>query len=761
MVGPLVSERVSRTAEYRKRKTRFAVSLVRTNEVDSQTAKGWTIVRERKTGVQMRKEKSIDELLENDFWSILYLFGYPNLNSGRQFTIEITEHGGRKVTKQVDVLAFDDETVVVAECKACQVRTRRPLRKELGEFEANKGAIARAIRERIGKVSSQKFIWMFVTKNVDWAPSDKSLALQYNIKIATEVELRYFSEIAKRLGPAGRFQFHATFLAKSKVDSLKDVKVGAISTKIGGTKAYFFVASAKKLLPISYVNHRDIRDPEAAPSYQRLISRSRLQQVAGFIGGGGYFANAIIVNFHESPRFERAAAESEDGTTIGTLYLPSSYKSVWIIDGQHRLYGYAELAKDDPSHRVPVIAFERMSSEEEGRLFKTINSEQRKVAPGLLDALQGEQDLHSEDKHRQVRAIASRIVDQLNSDIGGPFEERFKSADIKDGPDRTLTLTSITNAIVAAGLIGRFRTKPERFIQGPLSGDKPVATIDTATSTLAGYFDLIRNSNPVRWESGKAGLLCSNVAVEGYIRLFGESCSFIHKDTGNDARELSETELLGEAQRYMAPLLKFVAEAHDEQFSEKFKVPFGSGGPARYFFRLSELIRTEYPKFLPTGLEDFLRETAEETTQRADRQIRVIQEEIPAFVVRRLKEIYPNDEKFLAKAVKNQEVLISAFKKQSEAPAEEQGPLETYIDFIDFRKIVEARENWPKFSDELSIRLPQETHAARYIKWFDEINRLRRISAHPYGKQYKDSDIEILECVFDRLYKIGVIKNHD
>lgn len=756
-MGPLVSERGARISEYKKRRSRFVSCIVKNHDLDGHIADGWKFVRERKTGAQLRKEKTIDELLENDFWSILYLFGYPNLNSGRRFTIDATEHNGHKVTKQVDVIAFDDETVIVAECKASLVRSKRSLRKDLGEFEANKGAIARAIRKSVGGIASQKFIWMFVTRNIDWSLADKSLAQQYNIKIATELELRYFSEIAKRLGAAGRFQFHATFLAKSKVESLKDVKIGAICTKIGGTKAYFFVAPAKRLLPVSYVNHRDIRDPEAAPSYQRLISRTRLEQVATFIEGGGYFANAIIANFHEAPRFERAAPEAEDGTTIGTLYLPSSYKSVWIIDGQHRLYGYAELAKDSPSHRVPVIAFENMSGNEEGRLFRTINSEQRKVSPGLLDALQGEQDLHSDDKHRQVRAIASRIIDQIGSDVGSPFEDRFKSADIPDGPERSLTLTSITNAIVVSGLIGRFNAKTGQFIQGPLSGDTPKHTVNAAASAITSYFDLIRKANPQRWEAGKSGLLCSNVGVEGYIRLLGELCSFVHEDTGNDARDLSETELIGEIQKYIHPLLEFVKNADDAHFSERFKVPFGSGGPARYFFRLCEFVRSISANFCPSGLDDFLRETAEATTKRADAQIRSIQEQVPAFIVQKLKQLHSNDDNFLAKSVKNQEILVSAFKKRAEIAADEQGPLETYVDFIDFRKIIETKENWASFSDVFSIRLPNEAHAARYLKWFDELNRLRRISAHPYGKRYKDSDIAILECVYDNLYKAGIL----
>lgn len=125
--------------------------------------------------------------------------------------------------------------------------------------------------------------------------------------------------------------------------------------------------------------------------------------------------------------------------------------------------------------------------------------------------------------------------------------------------------------------------------------------------------------------------------------------------------------------------------------------------------------------------------------------------------MRRLQELYPGD-KFLQKSVKNNAILVSAFEKQSAADPEEQEPLETYIDFIDFRKIIETKENWPNFSDVFSIRLPEEPHAARYIKWFDELNRLRRISAHPFGKQYKAADIAILDAVYASLVAAGVLR---
>ena len=758
MLGPLVTDKAARVAEYKKRKTRYDLQTVAPSLVEGLLGQGWEQIPGRGKNPRLRRPKTFDELLENDFWSILYMLGYPNLNSGRNFKVEISlNQNGKPVTKQIDVLAFDDETVIVAECKACETRTKRPLRKDIGEFESNKGAIAQAVKSHFPGVGPQKFLWLFVTRNIEWSDSDTTLASHHNIKILTERELRYFSEIAKRLGPAARYQFHATYLSKTKVDALTGVTVPAIKTKIGGNEAYIFVAPARKLLPISFVNHRDLRDPEAAPSYQRLVSRARLQSVAKFIQDGGYFANSLILNFKVAVRFDPAGPKTTDGTTMGTLYLPSDYKSTWVIDGQHRLYGYAELGDDNPAHRIPVIAFDRMNDGEEGRLFKTINSEQKKVPAALLDELKGEQDLHSEDWKRQTRAIAARIVDQLRSEVGGPLDDRFKSPDMPEGPDRPLTLTQIVNAIVSSGLIGRQNTNPKKIVQGAFSGDTPGRTIETAVSVLSDYFDLIRQANPLRWDAGRAGLLCTNVAVEAYVKLLGELCTFIQSDTGNDPRNLSETELLDELKKYLVPVVNVVSQASDDEFSARFKVPFGSGGPLKYFHQLVNIVKSKFKTFAPTGHEDYVKEIEEERERGADLKIKSLQSNIPAFIIDRLQKFYGSDEKFLSKAVKNKDILQSAYKKQQEVDADDQGPLETYIDFIDFKKIIETKENWPSFQDALSVRLPGEAHAARYLKWFEEINRIRRIPVHPYGKQYKDNDLEILESVWIQLCEREVI----
>jgi DNA sulfur modification protein DndB len=54
--------------------------------------------------------------------------------------------------------------------------------------------------------------------------------------------------------------------------------------------------------------------------------------------------------------------------------------------------------------------------------------------------------------------------------------------------------------------------------------------------------------------------------------------------------------------------------------------------------------------------------------------------------------------------------------------------------------------------DALSIRLPPDQSGKHfYSTWFDSINRIRRIPAHPSGRAYKPKDIETLAIVVDHL----------
>jgi DNA sulfur modification protein DndB len=178
MLGDLTDTPAKRVTEYRARKARHAERTFRKDEQSYALAQGWEFVRENKASLRFRKLKPADEQLENEFWCILYQLGYPVLNVGRSFQIQLSSKSEGSVSKQVDVFAYDGETIIVAECKCSEIRQRRSLQKDIGEFDSLKRPIAKSIERHFGYKPSQKIIWLMITRNIDWSTADVERAVR-------------------------------------------------------------------------------------------------------------------------------------------------------------------------------------------------------------------------------------------------------------------------------------------------------------------------------------------------------------------------------------------------------------------------------------------------------------------------------------------------------------------------------------------------------------------------------------------------------
>jgi DGQHR domain-containing protein len=518
-----VVEKTERISEYKRRKPRFLQKKADPQDIAELVADGWLERRKAANGkIQFEKSKSHDEILENRFWSILYQLGFEELNKGRDFKINVTSEG-HVVHKQVDVFAKLGSTVVVAECKSCARRQQRSLQKDIGEFASLQRPIANSLRKHFGGDPKLKIIWLIVTSNVNWSESDKARAADQGIQIVRERELRYFEEIAKNVGPAAKYQFIGEFLSNQEIPDLSGYSVPAIRTKLGGHWAYYFLASPDRILPIAFVNHRGLRDVEGAPSYQRVLKRSRLKEIGSYLDDGGFFPNCILMNFRDSVRFERQSSIDDRQISFGNLFLPDRFKSAWIIDGQHRLYGFTESTIAPSKQSVPFLAFEKLSTLSEAELFTTINSKQQKVARGLLDELAGELKLDSEDFDERMSAIASRALDIMATETGNPFEDRIKTADLADSDTICLTISELKKAIISSRMLGT-KSRNDVISPGEFSRSDTEDTLHAICEGLTAYFSLVQQANPERWELGRPGCLCSNIAVQGYIRLLSALC---------------------------------------------------------------------------------------------------------------------------------------------------------------------------------------------------------------------------------------------
>lgn len=749
LLGPVLADPDSLAREARRRRKDYDTKSVHPRNVQTDLDEGWLHDRKLKRRVRLKKLRMPDERLENRFWRLLYALGYPEMNGGRSFRITVRRHGAEDFRKQIDVFAKDDETVIVAECKAAELLKKRTLQKDLEEFANLKGPIAKAIKNHYGKEFKPKILWMFVTENIIWSKPDKERAKGLLIKRVTEEELRYFHQIANHLGPAARYQFLAEFLAGTTIPELKDRRVPAIRGRLGGRAFYCFMSTPRELLKISFVNHRALNDPEGAPTYQRLVDRSRIKNIGEFLMRGGYFPTNILINFQKKPRFDPVKRDEDADVTYGYLYLPDTYKSAWIIDGQHRLYGYSRLDDRLLRQNMVVLAFDRMKTEDEADLFVTINHEQRTVPRNLLDELEGELKWGSKVPSQRIGSIAARLIQDLKADVGEPFYNRVTAQGIRATQEICLTVPAIKDSLKRSGLLGRAVLKRKVYEPGPLSGSNDYETLARARSALNLHFSQIREANRVRWDNGRDGLICTNVGVQGHLMLLAAIIKQIEADAKIDARQLAPDQLILLAQDHMRPVLEAISAADNSQIEVLFKVPYGSGGPVEYFYRLCRLVRQRFTSFAPDGYKDWETAQSKEKIETADRKLKELNVRVQAYIFKVFRRLYGEAKNaYWEKGVASTEIKTGAYEKSQEHEIEERLALEHYLDFIDYKKIVQHKQNWSDFRDVFDIPEPGVKGLAKNLRWMDHVNELRRIPAHPTEQRtYRVEDFDYIDWI--------------
>jgi DGQHR domain-containing protein len=752
-LGPLLTDPSRIRREAVRRRKLFDEKSIPPEAILDHEAEGWQVDRKLKRVTRIKREKELDERLENRFWMLLFKLGYPHLSDGRNFSILIERKGAEPVRKQIDVFGKDDETVIVAECRASARMARRTLQKDVEELASLKGPISTAVRKHYGSSIKLKIIWLIITENIIWSSPDKQRAASEHIQIITERELRYYSQIAEHLGKAARYQFLAEFLKDQQIPALSQKKVPAIKGKLGGKAFYCFVTTPRDLLKIAFVNHRSLNDPEGAPTYQRLVVRSRMRDIGDFIRAGGYFPNNLIINFQRSVRFDKIVPDEGTGVIYGQLYLPDRYRSAWIIDGQHRLYGFAPVDDKYLDQNVIVVAFEGLPKAEEANLFVTINHEQKSVPKHLLDDLEGELKWGSDVPSERVGAIGARLINTLNADVGEPFYNRIIQQGMPSTNKTCLTIPALKDALRRSGVLGRVLLNNTNYELGPLCGRTDSETLDRARTALNQYFGLIRNANLTEWENGRDGFLCTNVAVQAYIMLLGSLVKYWETNTAADAREMAIEDMLLEIELYLKPLIEFLESSNAAEIKTTFQVPFGSGGPPEYYYRLCKMVKTKFSDFKPEGMEEWEEEQSEEKIQEADLRLKNIVSEMRRYIFDVFRTIH-GEELYWEKGISDKTIKTAAYEISLDTDVSERLPLETYLEVVQMKKIVENRTNWALFKDVFNIPELGEKGLAKNLKWMERINELRRIPAHPAReRKYKVEDFQYIDFIHDALMK--------
>ena len=154
-----------------ERKKEYDRETVLKSNISSKENSGWTIVKQYKNGnALMERKKKIGDAFEDEVWSIFYKMGFKVMNASRDFVVSYSENDP-SLTKQIDIIAIDDEVCLLIECKSSEKMNKAATWKtQLESIDGYKGKVFRELKKQY---KDRKFKYIFATKNYAIGDQDK------------------------------------------------------------------------------------------------------------------------------------------------------------------------------------------------------------------------------------------------------------------------------------------------------------------------------------------------------------------------------------------------------------------------------------------------------------------------------------------------------------------------------------------------------------------------------------------------------------
>ena len=312
-----------------------------------------------------------------------------------------------------------------------------------------------------------------------------------------------------------------------------------------GVRVVSFMMSAEELMQICCVLRKDDWDSNDE-GYQRLIDKKKIKDIRKYVlDNGEAFYNNIIFALPNTVSFN-----GEDGSIVGiedindfenkyTLNIPKIANSVFVIDGQHRIYAHYKTLSDDAKMKklrselhllVSGLIFPSNMRDRERRriqaqIFLDINKNAKPVDSNLL--------LHIKAMSAPLAdsSLAKRVVELMNS--CAPFKGLFNLSCLNGPGIRTTTiikyalsrLVSVNNENDSSTLFYHWLNDSQTTYEKSDINEQNEAAIEEyqkyCCKCLSIYFSAIKDIYRSEWNN-KSKLL-SVTSVNGFIIAYGKT----------------------------------------------------------------------------------------------------------------------------------------------------------------------------------------------------------------------------------------------
>jgi DGQHR domain-containing protein len=315
------------------------------------------------------------------------------------------------------------------------------------------------------------------------------------VAIWTDKTVKSYQNLADSIGKFAKYQILGDLNINN---SIKSFKVDAMKVKQMGFEFCLAKLTPSFLLKSGYVARR-VEDPK---SYQRYITKKRVtKQIPSYIKNElGIFPNSVILVSSYPLKYVK-----------GKLTLRNNPSSLWILDGQHRVYAFANVPEIEIRNNYELICAifdgrsKKMDHNSQAQLFVKINNEAKKVPSSLITDLA--KSFEGLDFHKRQINLMKRLSRT------GMFIDKFKSYQSKKGvlnPTTFCTNQSMMK-LTREGKGVIFKSIRE------LSDKKEE---DRAYIFLKDYFKIVSQVFKKEWNNSKKFVLSTDKGIRGLLNLY-------------------------------------------------------------------------------------------------------------------------------------------------------------------------------------------------------------------------------------------------
>jgi DGQHR domain-containing protein len=429
------------------------------------------------------------------------------------------------------------------------------------------------------KASASKVLFVLTGKEL--SPEDRNYAIAKGMCIWGEKELSYYEAIAETIKQYAKYEIiHALGISTKEQKDIHRV----IALKVrqpdpeSGDDLFLFSMSAERLLKTCAIYRRA---QGSAVAYQRMLRRERLPKVLEYVTKtDAMLPTNIVVHLNEKVIVEDISFEelkdtkgrplvfsAQHGFALVALNIPQEYSSLELIDGQHRLFGFAAA---EPATRAAfdllVTGLKGLPADKRQEIFVSINDNSRRMDPNLVAYLRYTKDNAKCQQDNALMAI--RVVVDLNDH--SPFKNSIRLLDVGD---QFITLKNFAGYDLK-GLLG-----PRGWLRKYYPNNDP----DEFMRALRLYFSTVRELFPEEWRHPEKYIISTNRGIAAFLKL-------LRSVLRAEKQQIDHST----CKKYLTALK---AGFKSWSFADLKKTYVGSQGWSEFHRDLVKAIRDKYPSF--------------------------------------------------------------------------------------------------------------------------------------------------------------------